>query len=187
MNLLPGQPYVAAGATTVTKATGIATLDQLQLSAVGAAAALSDGAAVVVSQPMAVTVSAGALAGSCGQFSLRSGATANDRRILSTNSTTAAPTTATDGYALSGAGLVILDVTHSGAVTVQVYTYSATSGLWQLDTSLGTSGNIGLSGSGQTRIEADYRGLDRLALVCSVNGSSAAVSGWATGVPVIYS
>jgi len=187
MNLLPSQPYVATGATTLTTATGLATLQQLQVSAVGAAVSVSDGASVVVSQPVAVTVSAGALAGSCGQFSLQSGANANARRVLATNTTTATPTTATDGHALSGAGLVIMDITHAGAVTVQVYTYSATSGLWQLDTSLGTSGNIGLSGSGQTRIEADYRGLDRLALVVSVNAGSSAVSGWATGVPVIYS
>lgn len=187
MNLLPGQPYVASGATTLAKASGIATLDQLQIAQVGAASALADGTQVVVQSPLAVSVSAGAFAGSCGQFSLRDGATANDRRILATNATTAAPTLANDGYALSGAGLVILDVVHAGAVTVQVYTYSATSGLWQLDTSLGTSGNIGLSGSGQTRIEADYRGLDRIALVCSVNAGSSAVSGWATGVPVIYS
>lgn len=186
--LLPRQPYVAVGATTLAKAAGAMDISSvLGGQAAGASTIVADGTQIVSEYPEAVTVSAGALLGTCGQFSLLAGANAAARRILSTNTTTSAPTLATDGYPLSGAGLVILDFTHAGAVTMQVYTYSATSGLWMLDTSLGTSGSIAMGGSGVARIEVDYRGLDRIAVVCSVNGGSSAVQVWGTGVPVIYS
>lgn len=188
MNLLPSQPYVATGATTLTKATGAMSVsDALLDRPAGAAVGVADGTVITSDRPLAVTVSAGALAGSCGQFSLKSGATVNDRRILSVATTTTPPTTATDGFALSGAGLVIIDVATAGAITWQLYTYSATSGLWQLDTSLGIAGSVAMGGSGQSRTEVDLRGLDRMAIVVSVNGAGSAVQAWATGVPVIYS
>lgn len=187
-SILPGQPYLAVGATTVEKATGTMDLaDVLVGKSTGGSAGIAAGTEIVCSYPLAVTVTGGAIVGTCGQFSLKAGATANDRRILSVASTTSAPTQPTDGHALNGAGLVIIDVAAAGAITWQLWTYSETSGLWQLDTSLGTAGSIAFGGSGQSRTEVDLRGLDRMAVVVSVNGANSAVQAWATGVPVIYS
>lgn len=184
LTLVPGRRYKSTGATTAVKAVGSTDLGGLQVSLVGAAVALADGTEVVVDSPLTVTFDGETLQPTAGQFSLLAGATAALRRIVNTNTTTSAPTLATDGYSLQGAGLTIIDVTTSGAITWQLYTYSATSGLWQLDTSLGTSGNVAFSGSGQSRTEVDLRGLDRMAVVVSVNGAASAVQAWATGVPV---
>jgi len=182
--LIPGRRYKAVGASTVTKASGSTDLSQLQVSNVGAAVALADGTEVVVSAPLTVTFTGETLQATAGQFSLLAGATAALRKILSTSSTTSAPTLPTQGYSLQGAGLTIIDIVTAGAMTWQLWTYSATSELWQLDTSLGTAGSIAFAGAGQSRTEVDLRGLDRMAVVITVNGGGSAISAWATGVPV---
>lgn len=184
LTLVPGRRYKAIAATTATKAVGSTDLSQLQVSNVGAAVALADNTEVVVSAPLTVTFADAQLQPTAGQFSLHDHPTVAARRIVNTSGTTSAPTLATEGYSLQGAGLVIIDVVTAGAITWQLYTYSATSGLWQLDMSLGTSGNVAFVGAGQSRTEVDLRGLDRMAVVVSVNGGGSAVQAWATGVPV---
>ena len=188
LTLAPNRRYRTTGATTATKAVGSTDLSGLAQSAVGTAAvAIADGTEVITSTPITVSFTGTTLEPYAGQFSLLAGANANARRILVTSATNSAPTLATDGYSLQGAGLTIIDFVTAGAITWQLYTYSATSGLWQLDTSLGTSGNVAFGGAGSSRTEVDLRGLDRMAVVVSVNAGSSAVQAWATGVPVARS
>jgi hypothetical protein len=184
LTLVPGRRYKSTGATTAAKAVGSTDLSQLQVSNVGAAVALADGTEVVVSAPLTVTFTGETLQPTAGQFSLVTAATAALRRILATSTTTSAPTLSTQGYSLQGAGLTIIDITTAGAMTWQLWTYSATSELWQLDTSIGTAGSVAFGGAGQSRTEVDLRGLDRMAVVITVNGGSSAISAWATGIPV---
>jgi len=184
LTMFPGKRYKSTGATAVVKASGSTNLAQLQVANVGAGATIGDGVEVVVDSPLTVTFTGETLQATAGQFSLLAGATAALRKILSTSSTTSAPTLPTQGYSLQGAGLTIIDIVTAGAMTWQLWTYSATSELWQLDTSLGTAGSIAFAGAGQSRTEVDLRGLDRMAVVITVNGGGSAISAWATGVPV---
>lgn len=184
LTLVPGRRYKATAATTATKAVGSTDLSQLQVSNVGAAVALADNTEVVVSAPLTVTFTGETLQPTAGQFSLHDHPTAAARRIVNTSGTTSAPTLSTQGYSLQGAGLCIIDVVTAGAMTWQLWTYSATSALWQLDTSLGTAGSVAFAGAGSSRTEVDLRGLDRMAVVITVNAGGDAISAWATGVPV---
>jgi hypothetical protein len=183
--LLPNRIYKSTASTTITKTAGGSQLEQLQISQVGAATAVAADTQMVVTAPLAVSYPDAQVVGSAGEFTLKSGANVNARRIVNTTSTIAAPSAATDGHSTEGASRVIVDMSNAvtGAITWQFWTYSATSGLWVLDSSLGTAGSIALAGGTTSRTFIDIKGCDRVDVIVSVNGSSSQVNGWATGVP----
>lgn len=170
VTLIAGVPYAASGATTFTlKPSGNGVLAPL---AAGQSVTLASGAQVTSPTTQTVTVSAGALGEAPLAVTAQSGANANARRALNTTGTTTAPSTSTDGYSCSGHREAVVTLDAAGACTVNLYAYTAISGVWAIVATYAPSG------AAKSHNIVDIRGFDRLALNCSANGTSAQVSGW---------
>lgn len=189
VQLIPGKRYVAtqsgAPSVTLTKQSGAADIARAALlNIVGSTCKMTSGEAIQSQTFMQVGVTDGTLDPAPLGTSVKSGATAALRKIVSTSATgPAAPTAATDGYSIQGAEVLhVVTQAAAGATDWQLYAYDAVSDSWALFTAFGTAGTLTMAPSSTVRTVLDVRGIDRISLRVSANGGGVACSGWALAV-----
>lgn len=190
--LQPGIRYQVAksGApsTTIAKAQGVSVLPPTGvLRKVGDTVTVADGL-LWADQPIEVSVDLGTVTPVDGSTTVLAGATAALRRIVNVLTTTAAPTLATDGYAVAGYTTAAFVLQTNGNVTFHLWGYDANSGVWSLLTSLeGWGDSAGDMPCNNTQIRPtfnlDYKGLDRLYLQVHANAAGSQASAWLKVVP----
>jgi hypothetical protein len=187
--LIPGKIYRVAASgvlpVTLTKNAGAVEIARAALLAkVGDTATFADGTDIMSDTLQYVTASNGSIALASSGTSVLAGATAALRRIVNTAATgPAAPTTATDGYSITGASVLhVVTTCGAGATSWQLYAYDSVSGAWSLFQPFGTSGTLAMLASTTMRSILDVRGIDRIALRVSVNGGAVQCDGWALTV-----
>lgn len=187
--LAPGQRYKVtksgSPSVTVAKAAGVSVVPNAGvLRTVGDTLTVADGY-LWTSQPLEASVDNGTVLPSDGNVSAVAGATAALRRVVNTTSTTAVPSTATDGQLVEGYSMAVITV-QSGASNVKwhLWGYDGVSAAWVqiLDNSFGATGDL-FTNNETKRVFFTCFGFERLYLEVNSNAGSVQASAWMRLVP----